>query len=139
MHDSEPQVDDSAIVRIPWRKKASKCAREIIAPVTGSSRPDLRPIRAETRAKLITAIATGRKWLDEIVTGTVTTVDQIAAREHCSVRQINMTISLAFLAPDLVQAAVEGRLPRGVGVATLRDTPAPWSQQRTMLGLASQT
>jgi hypothetical protein len=24
-----------------------------------------------------------------------------------------MTISLAFLAPDLVRAAVEGRLPRG--------------------------
>ena len=27
-----------------------------------------------------------------------------------------MTISLAFLAPDLVRAAVEGRLPRGLGV-----------------------
>jgi hypothetical protein len=26
-------------------------------------------------------------------------------------RQVNMTISLAFLAPDLVKAAVEGRLP----------------------------
>lgn len=58
----------------------------------GSSRPDPRPIRAESRAKLITAIATGRKWLDEIITGTVTTVDQIAAREDCSVRQVNMTI-----------------------------------------------
>ena len=40
-------------------------------------------------------------------------VDQIAAREKCSVRKVNMTISLAFLAPDLVKAAVEGRLPRG--------------------------
>ena len=27
-----------------------------------------------------------------------------------------MTISLAFLAPDLVRTAVEGRLPRGLGV-----------------------
>jgi site-specific DNA recombinase len=34
-----------------------------------------------------------------------------------------MTISLAFLAPDLVRAAVEGRLPRGVGVERLRDAP----------------
>jgi hypothetical protein len=25
-----------------------------------------------------------------------------------------MTISLAFLAPDLVKAAIEGRLPRGL-------------------------
>jgi hypothetical protein len=26
-----------------------------------------------------------------------------------------MTISLAFLAPNLVKAAIEGRLPRGIG------------------------
>jgi site-specific DNA recombinase len=31
-----------------------------------------------------------------------------------------MTISLAFLAPGLVKAAVEGRLPRGLGVERLR-------------------
>jgi len=34
-------------------------------------------------------------------------IEQIAAREKCSIRQVNMTISLAFLAPNLVQAAVE--------------------------------
>jgi site-specific DNA recombinase len=47
-----------------------------------------------------------------------------------------MTISLAFLAPTLVQAAVDGRLPRGIGVAVLRDAPAEWSKQHAMLGLA---
>ena len=40
-----------------------------------------------------------------------------------------MTISLAFLAPDLVKAAIEGRLPRGIGVARLCDCPAEWSRQ----------
>ena len=50
--------------------------------------------------------------------------------------RLNMTISLAFLAPDLVKAAVEGRLPRGVGVARLRDAPAEWSRQYAMLGLS---
>ena len=34
-----------------------------------------------------------------------------------------MTISLAFLAPNLVKAAVEGRLPRGIGIERLRDPP----------------
>jgi site-specific DNA recombinase len=48
-----------------------------------------------------------------------------------------MTISLAFLAPDLVNAAVEGRLPRGIGVARLCDCPAEWSRQYRMLGLTS--
>src|SRR6266404_4313163 len=60
----------------------------------------------------VNAIARGRRWLDEIVSGSVTNIEQIATRQKCSVRQVNMTISLAFLAPDLVKAAVEGRLPR---------------------------
>jgi hypothetical protein len=45
-----------------------------------------RPIRAETRAKLVTAIAKGRHWLDELIAGTVTNVEQIATREKCSIR-----------------------------------------------------
>jgi site-specific DNA recombinase len=50
-------------------------------------------------------------------------------------RQVNMTISLAFLAPDLVKATVEGRLPRGICVGRLRDAPAEWSRQFEALKL----
>jgi site-specific DNA recombinase len=123
------------IMVILWRKPPSKRPREIILPAGGSSHPDSRPIRAETRARLVTAIAKGRRWLDALMAGTVTTVEQIASTENCTVRQVNMTISLAFLAPNLVQAAVEGRLPRGVGIANLRDAPAEWSLQYARLGL----
>ena len=42
-----------------------------------------------------------------------------------------MTISLAFLAPDLVKAAIDGRLPHGMGVARSRP---PVCRQRQMLG-----
>ena len=62
----------------------------------------------------------------------------VAKRENCSARKINMTISLAFLAPDLVKAAIDGRLPHGMGVARLTDLPAEWSRQHQMLGLPSQ-
>ena len=48
-----------------------------------------------------------------------------------------MTISLAFLAPDIVKAAIDGRLPHGMGVARLADFPAEWSRQREMLGFSS--
>ena len=43
---------------------------------------------------------------------TVRLLRQITSTENCTVRQVNMTISLAFLAPNLVQAAVEGCLPQ---------------------------
>jgi site-specific DNA recombinase len=124
------------IMVVPWRKTPSKRPREIILPTGTSSHQDLRPIRAETRARLVIAIAKGRRWLDALLAGTATNVEQIASTENCSVRQINMTISLAFLAPNLVQAAVEGRLPRGVGIANLRDASAEWSLQYARLGLA---
>ena len=124
------------ILVVPWKKTSSKRPRAIIPPAPTSSRQDPRPIRAETRAKLVTAIAKGRHWLDELVAGTVENVEQIADREKCSIRQVNRTITLAFLAPTLVQAAVDGRLPRGIGVATVRDFPAEWTRQYERLGLA---
>jgi site-specific DNA recombinase len=129
--------DRKIIMVVPWQKTPSKRPREIILPAGTSSHQDSRPIRAETRARLVMAIAKGRRWLDELMTGTVTNIEQIARAENCTVRQINMTISLAFLAPNLVQAAVDGRLPRGVGIASLRDAPAEWSRQYARLGLAS--
>jgi DNA invertase Pin-like site-specific DNA recombinase len=124
----------SSVVHIPWQKVATKRQRDILLPASAN---DIRPIRSETRATLVAAIARGRHWLDELVTGVATDVEQIAVREKCSARQVNLTISLAFLSPTLVKAAVEGRLPRGIGVARLRDAPAEWSRQHTMLGLGS--
>jgi site-specific DNA recombinase len=73
--------------------------------------------------------------LSEIEAGTAT-IDDIAAREDCSTRHVNMTISLAFLAPGLVSAAIDGRLPHGIGVARLFDTPVQWAHQHRLLGLA---
>src|SRR5262245_36745295 len=80
--------------------------------------------------------ARGRAWLDDIVSGTAT-VEDIAARRKCSVRHVNMTISMAFIAPGLVKAAIDGRLPRGIGITALRDAPAEWSLQFERLGLTS--
>ena len=126
---------NNAILYVPWKKTNLKRRREIIAPA--ASNQDVRPIRSETRLALVTSIACGRRWLDEIITGAAADVEQIAAREKCSVRQVNMTISLAFLSPTLVKAAIDGRLPRGIGIARLRDAPAEWSKQHAMLGLSS--
>ncbi len=46
-----------------------------------------------------------------------------------------MTLSLAFLSPALVKAAIDGRLPRGFGVKRLTDLPMGWSDQWSALGL----
>jgi site-specific DNA recombinase len=101
------QHDDVSptILIVPWTKPPAKRRRDIIAPDRGREAAS-QPIRAESRTRLVAAIARGR-------------------------------LSLAFLAPSLVKAAVEGRLPRGIGLARLIDAPAEWDQQHRMLGLAS--
>ncbi|MEO6380960.1 MAG: recombinase family protein, partial [Nitrobacter sp.] len=130
-----PQASAKRIVLIPW-KKPSPPSREILLP---ANMPEhrARPMKAERRSTLIRSIGRGRLWLQEIIDGRET-IETLAAQERCSIRQINMTISLAFLAPTLVKAAVEGRFPRGIGVAALRDAPAEWSRQMERLGLAPE-
>jgi site-specific DNA recombinase len=108
--------------------------RGILLP-HGVSPENVRPERAERRARLVSAIARGRCWLDDIITGSVTDAAQLAKRERCTVRQVNLTLSLAFLAPQLVKAAVEGCLPRGINIERLRDPHAEWNRQFQEIGL----
>jgi site-specific DNA recombinase len=135
--DEAPDQSDSPSLTIAWQKPPSKRARRILLP-HGKTRSDARPEQFERRARLVNAIAKGRRWLDDVISGRVTNITELCTREECSVRQVNMTISLAFLAPNLVKAAVEGRLPRGIGVERLRDLPTEWSQQFEALGLSAE-
>jgi site-specific DNA recombinase len=132
--EEAPDRPDDPSLTITWQKPPTKRSRRILLP-HDASRSDIRPEQFERRARLVSAIARGRRWLDDVVSGRATNVTELCMREKCSVRQVNMTISLAFLAPNLVKAAVEGRLPRGIGVERLRDPPTEWSRQFGALGL----
>jgi hypothetical protein len=123
-------------LQVPWCKTSPTRRREILLPEPLSSHP-ARPVRSENRALLIASIAKGRRWLNELLTQPAITAEAIAQRERCSMRKVNMTISLAFLAPDLVKAAIEGRLPYGMGVTRLCELPPEWSRQYRALGLAA--
>jgi hypothetical protein len=123
-------------LHVPWQRALTTRRREILLP-EGMPPQHTRPIRSETRATLVAAIARGRRWLDELTTDPSVTTESIAKREDCSIRKVNMTISLAFLAPNLVIAAIDGRLPHGMGVARLTDLPPEWSRQHELLHLPS--
>ncbi len=134
--DAGSDDDDREPVRvsIPWTSGPTRRARAIILP-KASTRQAIQPIHAATRSTVVRSVAQGRHWLAEITQGTVTGPDAIASREGCSPRRVAMMISLAFLAPDLVQAAIDGRLLRGIGVSRLFDAPTEWTRQHAMLGL----
>ena len=96
-----------------------------------------RPLAAVgSSPQSLSAIAKGRRWLGEIISGKVEGIEAIAAREGVSERSARMGLSLAFLAPDIVQAAIAGTLLRGLGVSRLMDMPSSWADQRQALGIA---
>ena len=49
------------------------------------------------------------------MSGQAASIEAIAAREVLNMRSARMILSLAFLAPDIIKAAVDGTLPRGFG------------------------
>jgi len=129
--DGEPNKPRS--ITIPWQKPPSRARRDIMVP-SSTTRDQIRPPKIERRASLIAAIARGRCWLDELACGSITSIAQLAERHKCTERQVSLTLSLAFLAPELVKAAIEGRLPRGIGIERLRGAPLEWNSQFEMLG-----
>jgi site-specific DNA recombinase len=99
-----------------------------------STSPSLANPR-ERAAILIEALRNAHRWLDELLSDPRQTLETLASREGKTERSIRMTLSLAFLAPDIVKAAVEGRLPRGYGLKRLIDLPLAWPDQWRTLAL----
>ncbi|MBV8792890.1 MAG: recombinase family protein, partial [Pseudolabrys sp.] len=130
---TEPDDDEpSAPIILPWRPPSSTRRREIIAPESTAS---TRSMRVEVRDRLLRSIARARSWLADLLSGKVADIDEIAQSEGKSERSVRMLLPLAFVAPDIVKAAIDGRLPRGVGLSRLTDLPVDWSAQGKMLGL----
>jgi hypothetical protein len=117
-----------------WTPPSPHRKREIIQGDIGAS-THARPMRANARAILVDALRDAHRWLDELLSDPSQTSESLAMREGKTDRSIRMTLSLAFLAPDIVKAAVERRLPRGYGLKRLIDLPMAWPDQWRALGL----
>ena len=118
---------------LPYSPQPHKRRREIIVPDAASG--SVRGIREEAQRNLLRALAKGRAMLQEIVRAEHVDLDAIARREGRGERSIRATLSLAFLDPRLVRAAIDGSLPRGINAKHLVDLPPHWPDQWQALGL----
>ena len=130
---AEAEMDGKTLT-LPWTQPSPYRRREIIRGVP-DGKTTARPMRANARAILLDAFGDAHSWLDELLCDPLQTLESLASRQGKTERSIRMTLSLAFLAPDIVEAAVEGRLPRGYGLKRLIDLPMAWPDQWRALGL----
>ena len=114
-----------------WNPRSTAVRREALYP----DHLALQPIRSDQRATMLLAIARGRALLDKLQTGRASSIDALAVREKRSPRSLMMTLSLAFLAPKIIQSIVDQSLPRGIGLSRLYDLPEDWRRQEMALGL----
>lgn len=125
---------------VPFHFKKRGVKKVIVAP-DGVSQPvavTATPVLApEQDQPLLKAMGRGIYWQRLIDSGVVASGTEIAEREGIHRSTINDLLRLALLAPDIVQAAYEGRLPRAVSLeAILRaKVPLDWNEQRRLIAL----
>jgi site-specific DNA recombinase len=85
---------------------------------------------------LLKAIARSRAWFDELSSGRVRSLADIARRENITRRYVERLSRLAFTAPSMVTAICEGRQPAQLSAETLLnrvDLPLDWPTQLKLL------
>ena len=132
-----PQAAEIAgreVILVDWVKPPFRVNREILPPADGE-RDDPRAMSFDTRGRLLTAIGKARAWANDLVSGREADIETLARKEGRSARSVSMLLSLAFLAPGLVRAIAENRMPRGIGLTRMTDLPSEWPMQWRALGL----
>ncbi len=86
---------------------------------------------------LIKLVARAHCWFEDLKTGKVNQVRDIAKREKMYPADVSRILPLAFLAPDIVTAILTGEQPVDLTpqkLKRLKDLPLDWQDQRHVLG-----
>ena len=91
--------------------------------------------RSRCDPALIKAIARGRTWFEELATGRVRSLQELAKRDGITRRYIRRLVGLAFLSPQLVEAILQGRQSGELTAMRLTelDLPLDWTEQHKLL------
>jgi site-specific DNA recombinase len=90
-------------------------------------------------AALIKAVARANQWRRQLLDGEVGSLAEIAAKEHLQRTYVGRILPLAFLAPDITRAIVDGCQPPSMTIDRLRDPiPMDWNEQRVMFGFSAR-
>jgi site-specific DNA recombinase len=85
---------------------------------------------------LLNATARAYRWSSDLLAGRARSIGDIARREHLTSRHVRRLMRLAFLAPRIVEAIVEGRQSADLSTVAMTqriELPPLWSAQRQAL------
>ena len=87
------------------------------------------------RPALIKAVARGRAWYEKLLDGKVVDIKSLVGETGLTPHYVRNVFACAFLAPDIVEAILEGRQPLTLKFENLyRHIPLSWVEQRQQFG-----
>jgi hypothetical protein len=123
---------DAIVIDIPMDLRRRSGRKELVLPpgMVGATATRVKP-----PAPLALALARAFRWQEMIESGQAESNSDLARRLKLDQSYIARTIRLTSLAPDLVEAILDGQEPDGLSLRSLRrDLPLSWHEQRRQLG-----
>jgi hypothetical protein len=118
---------DTLTIRIPIRLRR-RGGRKLIMTPEGSAVPTPKPSRDET---LVKALVRAHRWRRQIESARAKSVTDLAEQEGVTDAYVCRLLPLTCLAPDIVEAILDGRQPKGLRLAEmLGNGPVGWKEQR---------
>ncbi len=100
---------------IPIKKKGNKCT--VVEP------------EAKTNNALLKAVVRAHSWKRQLEEGKYRSMKELSKKINVGTRRIQQILRLNYLAPKIKEDIVNGRQPRGLKLADLREIPVLWSEQ----------
>jgi hypothetical protein len=85
---------------------------------------------------LLKAFARAHQWFDDLLSGRVRSIEEIAERERIGARYVRRLTRLAFLAPKIVEMIAAGTQPPDLTAEALAeriDLPLLWTEQERVV------
>ena len=117
------------VYKVPLPAPQPRARKEIIVPG--------EPTPRRLNHGLILAIARAKIWMQGLRDGRYKDTAEIAERFKLNDAHVRRLLRFGYLAPDIVEAIVEGRQPRALTVRRLlKGIPCAWADQRRSFSFA---
>ena len=119
--------DQTVTVRIPLVFKKHGGRKIVIAPDGHAWEPPMPLVDS----RLVRALARAFRWRRLLNEGAHATFEELAKAEGVSQSYVSRVLRLTLLAPDIIEAILDGRQPEGMRLEDLLEAvPVEWAEQR---------
>jgi hypothetical protein len=116
-------IPETVTLQVPFRVVKRGGRKEMQLPNSGA-----QPRRADST--LVKALARAFRWKRMLESGEYVTIAELAEREGIAPSYMTRVLRLTLLAPDIVEAIVDGKQGPEVTLARVLDPfPLAWQQQ----------